>query len=146
MRIFPLVAAVALVGGCTSTPDTPQARDAWIRLAAVPGRPAAAYFTLAGGKDDDALVGVSTPVASRAELHESMKTDNGMMTMQPLVRVPLPAGGTVKFAPGGKHVMLFGIGDDVKPGASVPMTLTLASGATVETSARIVAAGEDPPD
>jgi len=75
-----------------------------------------------------------------------MKSDNGMMTMQPLQSVPLAAGGTVKFTPGAKHVMLFDLTADARPGSSVPMILHLASGATVQTSARIVAAGQSAPD
>lgn len=146
MRVVPLVLMSVTLAACHTAPAKPQASDAWIRLPAVPGRPGAAYFTLTGGKSDDALVGVSTPAASRAELHESMKNDAGMMTMQALKSVRLAAGGTVKFAPGAKHVMLFDIDADVSPGGSVPITLTLASGATVKASAHVVAAGQDAPD
>ena len=78
------LAAAALLAGCHAhAPDGPVASDAWVRLAAVPGRPAAAYFKLRGGAAADRLVAVASPAATRAELHEG-GMEGSMMTMRPL--------------------------------------------------------------
>ena len=42
------------------------------------------------------------------------------MTMTPLGQVSVPAGAAVAFAPGGKHLMLFDVAPQVKPGAILP--------------------------
>lgn len=144
MRAFPAIVAMAfLVAGCEK-PAALAVEDAWVRMPAAAGRPGAAYFTVQGGAQADTLVAVSTPAALRTELHESMHA-GGAMTMQPLRDVAVPAGGTLAFAPGGKHVMLYDIGPAVKPGQQVPLTLAFAGGKRIEVQARVVGAGDPAP-
>jgi copper(I)-binding protein len=135
-----LLLAIALISGrmAYSAPAalkgaTPAATGAWVRLPAVSGRPAAGYLTLSGGEKAEVLTGASSPAAERVELHESAMAD-GRMRMNRLSSVPLPVGGTVSFAPGGLHLMLFGL--KAQPGDSVPITLELASGATLSVKAQ----------
>ncbi|MGH7006854.1 MAG: copper chaperone PCu(A)C, partial [Stellaceae bacterium] len=45
--------------------------------------------------------------------------------------VGVPAGGQVKFAPGGYHLMCMSPSKDVTPGHSVPITLRFKDGGTV---------------
>lgn len=95
--------------------------NAWVR-ATVPGQPVAgAYLDLrATGKLE--LIGVSSPVADRGEIHE-MKDEDGMMKMRAVAKVDLPAAETVSLAPGGQHVMLFGIRKPLVEGTKVTLTL-----------------------
>jgi copper(I)-binding protein len=158
-RAVPLL-ALPLLAACHQAQPTvepsaePQVQKAWIRLPAVPGRPAAGYLTLVGGTKDATLVAVTTPAAARTELHETMKMGahagheampgmaSGATTMRPLESLPLPAGQTVKLAPGSRHLMLFDIDAEVTPGASVPLRLKFADGRTLETQAKAVAIGD----
>lgn len=114
------------------------ARDAVVRLAAAPGRPSVGYFTLVGGAVPERLVAAGSSAAARVELHQSVMT-SGVMRMEPVVGVDLPARGTVRFAPGGLHLMIFGL----KPGsaATIPLTLRFASGTTLTVTARAEAMG-----
>jgi copper(I)-binding protein len=144
MRLFPGLLALVALSACAPKGEL-KADGAWLRLPAVAGQPGAAYFALQGGAKPDTLLAVTTPAALRAEMHESMKGDHGMMAMAPLKDVALPAGEKLAFAPGGKHVMLFSIGPAVKPGQKVPLTLSFASGATLHLEAKVVGAGEAAP-
>lgn len=126
------------------TGEGPQVANAWIRLPAVPGRPAAAYFTLTGGADDETLLAARTPAANRAELHESAMA-NGTMTMREIRDIPVPAGGTVAFEPGGKHVMLFDLDPALAAGGTAPMTLSFAGAGEVTVDAALVAPGDSGP-
>lgn len=145
MRAFSgIVAAALLLAGC-GEPAELGASNAWVRLPAVAGRPGAAYFTLHGGAKADTLLAVSTPAALRAELHETMD-HQGMKSMQPARDVPIPAKGKVAFAPGGRHVMLFDLGPDVKPGTRIPLALAFAGGKRLEVQAQVVGAGDPPPN
>ncbi|HEX7848599.1 MAG TPA: copper chaperone PCu(A)C [Sphingomonas sp.] len=137
-----LVPAIAALSACQQPKDV-SAGKAWVRLAAVPSNPSAAYFTLKGGPRDATLTGVSTAAAIRSEMHESMNA-GGMMSMAPLKLVALRAGGEVTFAPGGKHVMLYGL--KAQAGGSVPLTFTFADGKTLTTAARVVGAGDSAPE
>lgn len=104
--------------------------NAWVR-ATVPGQPvAAAYMDIRASKALK-LVGVASPVAERGEIHE-MKDEDGMMKMRAVQAVDLPAGKTISLAPGGLHVMLFGLAEPLTAGRKVTLTLKLrrASGAT----------------
>lgn len=95
---------------------------------------AAAYFVVHNkGDADDRLLTVETPVAGKAEIHEHAHV-NGMMKMQQVQNVVIPAGGEVKFAPMGYHVMLFNLKQQAKAGDRFPMTLTFekAGPVTVE--------------
>jgi copper(I)-binding protein len=139
-----IVAAALLLAGC-GKPAELGANDAWVRLPAVEGRPGAAYFTLQGGATADTLLAVSTPAALRAELHET-RDHQGTKSMQPLRDVAVPAKGSVQFAPGGKHVMLFDLGPNVKAGGHIPLTLAFAGGKRLELQAKVVGAGDPPPN
>ena len=137
--------ATGLAAGCTRQ-ETPVAGDAWVRLAAVPGRPAAAYFTLHGGAAAATLAQVSAPGVTRIELHESRMTGNGMMAMDAVKAVPVPKAGTVKLAPGGFHAMLFGLPAGVTPNGKLPLTFRFDDGSAVEVPATVIGAGEAAPE
>jgi copper(I)-binding protein len=53
-----------------------------------------------------------------------MKVEGGVMKMYPVDGVDLPAGKTVKLAPGGYHVMLMGLNAPLQAGRSIPVKLT----------------------
>lgn len=134
--------ALALAG--CSGPGPLDVEDAWVRLPAVPGRPAAAYFTVQGGPQTRALIRVTADYAVRAEMHESM-SGGGHMSMRPIARAPIPAGEEVAFEPGGKHVMLYDLDPRAKPGATTMLTLTFDDGRRLYRKAWIVRAGADAP-
>lgn len=137
--------ALALAGCSGASHDVQNVDGAWVRLSAVRGNPSAAYFQVNGGPVADRLMSVSTPLAIRAELHD-MKMARGMMTMDAIKDgVAVPANGQVAFESGGKHVMLFDVSPKVAAGSEMPLTLKFASGATLETKAKVVAAGADEP-
>ena len=145
--VRPIIAAVALatlVPGCGRQPAGPVVENAYVRLPAVAGNPAAGYFRIGGGRSDDRLLSVAATGAARAELHASM-AHGGAMTMAPLAGVDVPAGGTVAFAPAGRHVMLFGLSRAVVRGSTLPIILRFRSGAVVHAEATAIAAGDAPP-
>jgi copper(I)-binding protein len=140
-RAVPLLVITAALAGCAQEKQL-YISDAWVRLAAVEGRPAAGYFTIHGGPTDARLISVVTDVAIRTELHESRMTPGGGMAMEPLREVPVPALGQVRFAPGGKHAMLFTVNPSVKPGGSLTFTFTFADATRIQQTARVIAAGD----
>jgi copper(I)-binding protein len=121
-----MLTATALVAGCTQEPAL-TVDEGWVRLSAVPDRPAAAYFTLHGGETDTRLLSVTTNVAIRSEIHETMN-EGGMMKMTPLDGLDVPANSEIKFAPGGKHVMLFNVNPGIKPNDRMELVFTFANG------------------
>ena len=80
MRFLLALGVLAALAGCAQPPQL-SVDSAWVRLAAVKDRPAAAYFIVHGGPTDATLINVTTDVAIRAEMHESMSA-GGMATMK----------------------------------------------------------------
>jgi copper(I)-binding protein len=122
-----------------------DAADGYVRLPAVKGNPAAAYFSLHGGQTDATLISVGSTVAIRAEMHETMKSGS-MAGMKPLAQVAVPAEATVPFAPGGRHVMLFDMNPGIKRGSIVPLVFQFGNGVRFERKAIAIAAGDPPPE
>jgi copper(I)-binding protein len=138
-----LGALTLLLAGCGERkPDGISVSKAWVRLPAVKGGAGAAYFTIEGGAEGTRLTGVSSPLAVRIELHESME-HGGMSAMRALKAVEFDYRRRIEFAPGGKHAMLFGIGKAVKPGTSIPLTFAFDTAPPVTIDAEVRdAAGE----
>lgn len=97
-------------------------KDAWIR-GTVQGQSATGAFMELTGKSNARLVGAASPASKSVEVH-NMKVENGVMKMFPVDGVDLPAGKTVKLAPGGYHVMLMGLQKPLNAGDQVPLRLT----------------------
>lgn len=143
MRTLGLLAlgAAVTLSGCFEKPKGLQVIDPVVRLSANPKGPAAGYFTVKGGPTADRLLSVTSPLVIHIDMHESAMA-NGMMTMKTLDGgVEIPANGEVKFAEGGKHVMLFDINPGVKPNETIQMNFTFASGTILQAYAPVRAAG-----
>ncbi|WP_204040726.1 copper chaperone PCu(A)C [Acrocarpospora phusangensis] len=91
----------------------------------------AAFGTLVNNSAADiAVVSASTPLAPMVELHEVVEA-KGKMVMQPKEGgFVIPAHGSHTLEPGGDHIMLMKVAEEVKPGAEIPFTLTLKDGGT----------------
>lgn len=148
--VLPAMMSVALSGCHRAGHDVVSADHGWVRLAALPDRPSAAYFNLHGGAEPAVLVAVESPVARAGELHRmsSRAAPGGgaaVMSMDRIDAIDLPARARIALAPGGTHVMLFGVSPAIKPGDALPLRLRLARGAPLTITARVVAAGDPAP-
>jgi len=144
MRAFLALLTLPLALAACEKPKTITVSDGWVRLAAVPGRPAAAYFIIHGGPGDATLMTVDSPVAIHSEMHQSMGS-GGMSGMKPLTSLAVPARAEIKFAPGGNHVMLFDVNPGIKPGSTVPLTFTFTNGYRLVHNATAIGAGDPAP-
>jgi copper(I)-binding protein len=76
----------------------------------------AAYMVIKNsGSSADALIGASSDVADKAEIHETKMVD-GNATMSPVARIEVPAGGSVELKPGSYHVMFIGLKQPLRSG------------------------------
>ncbi len=96
--------------------------EAWIR-GTVPGQSATGAFMELTGKSSARLVAAESPAAKSVEVH-NMTMEGGVMKMFPVEGVDVPAGKTVKLAPGGYHIMMMGLQKSLNAGEKVPLKLT----------------------
>lgn len=126
--IFPATALFSLASLAACGDPAPTYVDqAWIRLSPNADSPSAGYFTVHGGDAPVTLRGVLTDRAQRVEMHESLE-QGGMMTMRPVESVEVPAKATVTFAPGGKHIMLWGVNPAAVEQGKMPLTFLFSNG------------------
>lgn len=84
-----------------------QVHDAWIREAPPVASVQAGYFTACNtGEHELMLQDLHSPAFKRVEMHETIEHD-GSSSMRKLDELHIAAGDCVKFARGGKHLMLF---------------------------------------
>ncbi|WP_312524702.1 copper chaperone PCu(A)C [Paracoccus sp. (in: a-proteobacteria)] len=131
MKLFSAAMVLGLTAPAAFAQDCPtwQAGDltilnAWSRATIGAERPAVFYADIVNsGDEDDALIGIATPVAGMPMLHETVVTD-GVATMPHASRIPVSAGATVGLSPGGYHGMLMNLNAALTEGESFPLTLT----------------------
>ena len=121
-----VLAAPLLLAACADPPPLYVDR-AWVKMNPNPKAPSAGYFTVHGGPVPVELRGVMTDRALRIEMHESLES-GGMMTMKPVDSVAIPAKTDVTFAPGGKHIMLFGVNPEAVAQGKIPLTFLFSNG------------------
>lgn len=129
-----LLAAILLAALPRPAPAQPQPsvsiEQPWARPTAPRQATGAAYMRLLSPAGDR-LVGASSPVAVRAEVHE-MRMDGEVMRMREVPALELPPGQAVALAPGGLHVMLIGLRERLAVGQHFPLLLQFERGGTVE--------------
>lgn len=129
-----LLAALATGCGDAGTPDLEvSAAQAAVPLA---GSSQLVLTIDNRGDGDDALVAVETDAALGVELHETRITEQ-RATMVALDEVPVPAGETVRFRPGGLHLMMIAPDDEVELGATFEVTLVFDRSDPVTTTVEV---------
>ncbi|MBT9503043.1 MAG: copper chaperone PCu(A)C [Burkholderiaceae bacterium] len=118
-------------------------KDPWVRATVAQQKATGAFMQLTAAKDTR-LVSVSTSLTAMAEVHE-MAMDNNVMKMRQIPALDLPAGKAVELKPGGYHLMLMDLKQQVKAGDTVPLTLVFEDKAgkreSVEVKAEVRALG-----
>jgi copper(I)-binding protein len=130
LAVLPIASAIAS--------DAVSVTHAWVR-ASVPGQSTTAAYMELASRRDARLVAVQTPAAGRTELH-TMRMDGDVMRMRPVRSIELPAGTTVKLAPGGLHVMMMDLKQPLKAGDKIDLVLVIEAGGektTVRTEAEV---------
>jgi len=122
VRLPVVVLIVAVILTACGGEKSVQVADVWARPG-LSGGNSSVYFVIDNSMaEEDVLLSASSDVAQAVELHMSMM-DGDAMQMKMQHNVPIPAGKT-EFKPGGLHVMLIGLKDDLKPGDTFAVTLS----------------------
>ena len=140
MRKIVAATLLALLVSSTAWAGQVSVSHAWIRL--LPGNlPAGAYCTVINHSDHTVtLIAASALDFKNAMLHKSI-TQNGIDKMVHVARIPIPAGQTLRFAPGGYHIMLMPPHKALKPGQRTQITLKFADGQRVTAPFKVKGAG-----
>ena len=122
MDVAKRLGVLALITACGAQAQSIEVKDAWVR-GTVPAQRGTGAFMEITTQHAVRLLSVDSPVAASVEIH-NMTMTNGVMKMFQVDGVDIPAGKTVKLAPGGYHVMMMGLKQQMKTGERVPLKLT----------------------
>ena len=120
----------------SAQPAAVKVDGAWAR-ATVQGQQGTGAFMNITAAQGTRLVGVSTPVAGVAEVHE-MKMDGDVMKMRAVPALELPAGKTVQLKPGSYHLMLMDLKRPLLKDSTVPLTLRFKNAAGVDSQLELL--------
>lgn len=110
--------------------DEVMVSDAFARAVAPMQKNSAVFMSLMNhGKMEHAIVRASGDVAQSVELH-THTNDGGVMRMRPIEKIAIPAGGHTQLKPGGLHIMLIGLNNQLEEGGMVHITLEFEDGST----------------
>ena len=120
--LFVLIAVLFTISACAGPTeiliDEPWARPGF------QGDNSAVYLMIGNSNDQgDGLIGASSDVANLTEIHLSKMDAEGTMTMERQDLIGIPAGETVSLEPGGLHVMLMNLVNDLNVGDKFELTL-----------------------
>ncbi|MBL1431125.1 MAG: copper chaperone PCu(A)C [Robiginitomaculum sp.] len=137
IKIF-LAGALLIIVSCSesvlTSPDI-TVSEAWVRMPPKGRDIAAGYLVLNNSGSKDTLLSVSSPIAHTVEVHQHLMAD-GMMQMQEVSELAIPANGEVVFKSGGYHLMMFGV-TDVELGQEAELVFVFEKSGTKTVTATI---------
>jgi hypothetical protein len=138
------LAAVIFVGLTVWAAETGRisVADAWARPTG-PSGTTAAYMTIANrGNTADVLKRVRSKKVKSIEMHQATVTAEGVVQMRKVEGgLPIDAGASLVFEPGGTHLMLLGLGDALNAGEQLLLTLEFDRAGPVDVLVPVSAAG-----
>ena len=113
-------------------------RQAWSRATPKGASVAAGYLTIENhGNTVDRLLSVSSPVARKVEIHETLEA-GGIMRMRPVKDgLAIPPHGKLVLAQGGSHLMFLQLMAPFSEGGRVPVSLDFERAGRMDTSLEV---------
>jgi copper(I)-binding protein len=96
----------------------------------------AAYFSIQNHGSVDKLISASSDIAEQVQFHTIIHID-GQMKMQQLEAVEIPMHGSVHFEPGGMHIMLFGLKEQLEEGNFYSLKLNFEKAGEVDVTVMV---------
>lgn len=133
-----LVSPLLLAACSGPVADSPEAAgpaeyavvDGWVRNPPGGRDVTAGFITVTAGAAGGQLVGATTDEAETVEIH-TMAMEGDVMRMRRVDAIDIPAGGAASLAPGGDHLMIFGVDPAQLEDGEMDLVLTFADGQTL---------------
>jgi copper(I)-binding protein len=126
-----------LSSGCGEEISGITVSNAWANPG-VEGGNSAVYFVIENSGDQaDTLLKAEATIAEFVEVHESNMDSNGMIKKQKRDRVSAPNNANTPFQPGGLHVMLVNLTQDLKVGDHFDLILSFEQAGQVQVDVEV---------
>lgn len=142
-----VLAACAPAGEVAVSQNGIEIIDPWVRAAAIKedmgeemaggGAVTGAFMQIRNTTDRaDVLLSASSEVAAEVQIHET-SMQGGVMSMAEVSGVEIPAAGMAELKPGGYHIMLIGLTQELKVGDTVTLVLTFENAGEITVQAPV---------
>lgn len=121
--LAPLFATAVLCALAGAAQAQIQVTEPWTRATVAQQKATGMFLTLTAAQGGR-LVSAASPLAEVVEIHE-MAMEGNIMRMRAVQGLDLPAGKPITLKPGGYHIMLMGLRQQIQPGQPVPATLVI---------------------
>lgn len=122
LKLLTVILLTILLSGCGN--EELIISSAWARVGTVGGNSAIYMIIENSTGQDEILLSAKTDIASGVELHESKMTDQGTMMMEQQQSISIPSGEQVELKPGGLHIMLINLKEDLSAEESIQVSLS----------------------
>ena len=144
MRIIVIIVWISLISGCNTNKKLDieveegiVLTDQWVRPGAK-DRNTAAFLKIQNNSSEyDTLVSAGSGVAKVVEIHETYSRENDMKGMRHIEYIAIPAGSTVELKPGGYHIMLIGLENDLISDNEINLTLQFKNNGNFDIKAKV---------
>ncbi|AGT08412.1 copper chaperone PCu(A)C [Paracoccus aminophilus] len=137
------LAFVTLMAGAAWPAARIEIGQPWSPATPPAAKVGAGYGTITNhGAAADRLLGGSSPIATRVEIHELRQ--NGDTAEMRLIEngIEIAPGGTLELQPGAYHLMLIGLSAPLTAGDRIPVTLEFEKAGPIEAEFAIRPAGK----
>lgn len=127
-----LIAGIFLSLATQASAASLEVKDAYAR--AMPaGQPNSAAFMQLDNTTNEAraLISAQSSVAGVVELHTHVQ-EAGVMQMRKIDQIEIPASASTQLAPGGLHIMLINLQQELSEGSEIDLQLTLDNGEVLD--------------
>ncbi len=127
MAVFP---ALMIAAAVAATPMRVDLKEARVAPTEAGGSVALRALVYNPAPEGTAIVGASTPMAGQTVLQRYVQDARGLVQLQPLERLPLPAKSETVLTPGALELQLVGVTQNLQGGLELPLTLKFDNGTT----------------
>lgn len=131
LMLLVVVVLLASLAACQTSEKTFSVENVWARSSVAGGNSAIYMMIKNPTAQDDVLLSAQSAAANTVELHLSSVDENGVMSMKQQENIPVPANSMVELKPGGLHVMLIGLPNDLKVGDEFEVTLNFKNAGAI---------------
>jgi copper(I)-binding protein len=118
--------------------DAFSVSDPWIKAVTAEEGMTGVFGVMANGSDEQiTVVSAGYDAAGTVELHEVVSEGTDAAMREKEGGFPVPAEGTFALEPGGDHIMLMELAEDLEPGAEATVTVEFSDGSTAEFTAPV---------
>jgi len=112
--------------------------DIWGRSSPASAENAAFYMNIRNtGRVQDSLESAEIDICDSTQLHETNIDDDGVMSMEHVMKINIPSGEMVSLEPGGFHLMCLGLKSPLEAGEEIPIKLSFAETGELQVQAEI---------